>query len=365
LWFTTVKGAGWINPAALRVNRHLPQVHLEGFRLDGRDQVEMGFPASLPATRPPPKMTVAAGRHYYEFRFGASSLASPEKVKFKWRLAGLEDNWVNGGNRNIANYGFIPPGTYQFEVLAGNNDGLWSDLPAAMKLTVRPYYWQEWWFKLAVALFLVAGLLAAYSIRVSRLRMLEHLRLRIARDLHDDVGANLGSISLLAQIMEKKPSSADAAQVRDIAAHTIDTLRDIIWFIDPTHDNLGDLVMRLQETSRVMLSTISHRFKQDGDFLSADLSLPFRRNVPSIFKEVLHNLLRHAQASEVVVTVQRQENIFQFQVQDNGVGFCPENTHSGNGMKNMKRRATEIGGQLKVESRPGGGTTVTLTAPIK
>jgi signal transduction histidine kinase len=170
---------------------------------------------------------------------------------------------------------------------------------------------------------------------------------------------------LLAQIMEKKPSSTDAAQVHNIAAQTIDTLRDIIWFIDPTHDNLSDLVMRLQETSRVMLSAVSYSFKQDGDFLSANLSLPFRRNVPSIFKEALHNLSRHSNASEVTITVRRTENNFQFQVRDNGAGFCPEDKSSGNGMKNMKRRTNEIGGQLKVESSPGHGTTITLTVPIK
>jgi signal transduction histidine kinase len=285
-------------------------------------------------------------------------------VKFKWRLKGLEDNWVDGGNHDSASYSFVPPGHYQFQVLACNNDGIWSDNPAVMNLIVLPYFWQRWWFQLAVVLLIVAGLTAAYSVRVSRLRMLEHLRLRIARDLHDEVGANLGSISLLAQIMEKKPSIADAAQVHNIAAQTIDTLRDIIWFIDPTHDNLSDLVMRLQETARVMLSGVSYEFKRDGDFLSANLSLPFRRNVPLIFKEVLHNVLRHSNASEVAVMVWRTENKFQFQVRDNGVGFFPEDKSAGNGLKNMKRRAQEVGGQLKVESSPGRGTVVALTAPI-
>jgi len=206
--------------------------------------------------------------------------------------------------------------------------------------------------------------MTGYSIRISRLRMLERLRLRIARDLHDEVGANLGSISLLAQMMEKSPSSADAAQVRGIAVQTIDTLRDIIWFIDPTHDNLRDLVMRMQETARVMLSALPHVFEQNGDFDSAGLSLAFRRNVPSLFKEVLHNLLKHSGATEVVITVSRTDKTFQFQVRDNGVGFCPETVSSGNGLKNMKRRAKEIGGELVIASTPGGGTGITLRAPL-
>jgi signal transduction histidine kinase len=116
--------------------------------------------------------------------------------------------------------------------------------------------------------------------------------------------------------------------------------------------------------TRMQISAVSYSFKLDGDFLSANLSLPFRRNVPSIFKEVLHNLLRHSSASKVAIMVRRTENNFQFQVQDNGIGFSPGSTNSGNGMKNMNRRAKEINGLLKVESTLGRGTTITLITPI-
>ncbi len=355
LWFTTVKGAVWVDPAALRVNRLPPPVHVEEVLVDGE---------STTGKRAPEKIHLAAGRHYVEFKFCALSFTSPDKVKFKWRLAGLEKDWVDGGDRHAASYSFIPPGQYDFEVLACNNDGVWSADPAAVALTVPPYFWQTWWFKVAAVLFLAAVLLTIYTIRIARLRALENLRLRIARDLHDEVGANLGSISLLAQLMEQTPSSTDATQVRGIAVQTIDTLRDIVWFIDPTHDKLSNLVARLHETSRVMLQTVVFKFDQAGDFTSADLSLAFRRNVPPLFKETLHNALKHAHATVVEISVRRAEKEFQFCVRDNGIGFDPAQRNSGNGLKNLRRRAAEIGGRIEIESRPGGGTTVTLTAPI-
>jgi signal transduction histidine kinase len=105
-------------------------------------------------------------------------------------------------------------------------------------------------------------------------------------------------------------------------------------------------------------------FKESGDFRSAKLSLAFRRNVPSLFKETLHNVVKHSRATEVVITVGRTEKAFQFRIQDNGIGFDPEARSSGNGLKNMKRRNQEIGGQLVIESAPGKGTVVTLSAPI-
>lgn len=364
LWFSTVKGAVWVDPANLHRNHQLPPVHIEEFSLDGHSQVQPGFSASQPAGPPPEKIRIPAGRHYFEFKFSALSLTSPDKVKFKWRLAGLEKDWVDGGNRRNANYSFVPPGDYRFEVLACNNDGFWCETPAVMELTVLPYFWQQWWFRLAAALGVAAALAMIYSIRVHRLQMLERLRLRIARDLHDEVGANLGSISLLAQIMEKDPSRNDAAQVRGIALQTIETLRDIIWFIDPTHDNLSDLVTRLQETARVMLSAVRHTFEASGDFRQAGLSPAFRRNVPALFKETLHNLLKHSGATEVSIVVSRVEKGFQFRVRDNGSGFDPGIRSSGNGLKNLKRRAEEIGGQLTIETAPGAGTTVTLSVPL-
>lgn len=363
LWFTTVKGAVWVDPSMLRMNHLKPPVHLEEIWVDGKKYAMRNALAGQPSLTPS-QMRIAAGQHYFEFKFTALSFTSPDKVRFKWRLEGVEKDWVDGGVRHSVSYSFIPPGDYRFQVQACNNDGVWNETGASVSFTVLPYFWQHWWFKVAVSLFLAGMLLMFYTIRVSRLRALERLRLRIARDLHDEVGANLGSVSLLAQIMERNPSSADAAQVHGIAVQTIDTLRDIIWFIDPKHDRLSDLVQRLQETSRVMLQAVDVKFSQMGDFQSADLPLAFQRNVLPLFKETLHNILKHSHATAVEISVRREGNEFQYTITDNGVGFDPTRQSAGNGLKNMRRRAAEIKGRVDIRSQPGSGATVTLSAPI-
>ena len=364
LWFTTIKGAVWMNPEELPSNKMLPPVFIEGISVDGKDVSADEKTPPHPGMAAPKELRVAAGRHYFEFKFTALSLTSPDKVRFKWRLANLEKNWVEGGDRRVVSYSFIPPGSYEFQVQACNNDGVWNETGDSVKLIVRPYFWQTWWFTPAIVVGIGILLAAIYSVRVARLQALERLRLRIARDLHDEVGANLASISLLSQLMEISPSAADATQVRGIAVQTIDTLRDIIWFIDPLHDRLSDLVARLQETAKLMLPGVKYKFESSGDFRSANLPLAFRRNVPPMFKEALHNLLKHSHASEVEILASRVENNFQFRIRDNGVGFATSNKSSGNGLKNLKRRAAEIGGNVEINSAPGGGTTVTLTAPI-
>ncbi|MEI7935650.1 MAG: two-component regulator propeller domain-containing protein [Verrucomicrobiota bacterium] len=364
LWFATIKGAVWTDPAEVRSNPLPPPVLIEEVLVNGQRLAEDGQPSGSPAVRVPPWLKVPAGHHYLDFKFTALSLTSPDKVRFKWRLAGLEKDWVIESSRRSVSYSFVPPGEYEFQVQACNNDGIWNEAGAAIKLTVQPYFWQTWWFKILMVLLVVAILGVVYSVRVARLRSLQRLRLRIARDLHDDVGANLGSISLLAQMMEKHPSSDDATQVRGIAMETMDTLRDIVWFIDPQHDRLSDLVTRLSETARNMLRHSVYQFEESGDFSSTKLPLAFRRNVPPIFKEALHNVLKHAHATEVRISVRRWEDKFQFRITDNGIGFDESTASAGNGLKNMRRRVADIGGQLEIARQPGGGTAVTLTAPI-
>ena len=367
LWFSTAKGPVWVNPSELHLNNLQPPVQLEEVLMDGnRITDDAGYFARPGA--PIHRLCIPPGRHFFEFRFTALSFTSPDKVKFQWQLKGWDADWVDGGNKRTASYSFLQAGNYQFEVRACNNDGVWSEVRVAPPFTVLPYFRQTLWFKLAAGAG-VAGLFwLVYLIRVSRLRAMERLRLRIAIDLHDEIGSNLNTISLLAHIMENNlkasPSGTDAREVRGVAVQTFDTLRDIIWLIDPTHDRLNDLVVRLEKTTRLMLATVPHTFETEGDFKSTDLSLAFRRNVLPLFKETLNNLVKHAHATRVFVSIKRTEKQFQFRVQDNGVGFNPESPSSGNGLKNLRRRAAEISGRIEISSSPGAGTTVTLTAPL-
>jgi ligand-binding sensor domain-containing protein len=367
LWFTTAKGAVWTRTGEVPFNPLPPPVHIEEVWVDGQRLKEAAWrPTWAPAAgmRRRPKLEVGAGRHYFEFHFTALSFTAPDRVRFRWQLEGLEPDWVDGRDKRAVSYNFIPPGNYRFHVQACNNDDVWNEAGDVLALTVLPYFWQTWWFRLAVTGAVLAVLALVYSARVARLRALERMRLRIARDLHDEVGANLGSITLLAQIMEKKPTAADATQVRGIATQTVDTLRDIVWFIEPKHDRIRDLVTRLDETARTMLQGVPYRFETSGDLGAQSLPLEFRRNVVPVFKEALHNVVKHAQATEVHIQACRSGGWFELCVKDNGRGFADGGSFPGNGLKNMRRRAAEMGGRFEITSEPGKSCTVRLRAPI-
>ena len=141
---------------------------------------------------------------------------------------------------------------------------------------------------------MVAVLVFFYRVRLARLRALERLRQQIARDLHDEVGANLGSISLLTEVMEHMPQPGDLAQIRSTADQTVDTLRDLVWIINPSHEHFSDLVARLKQIAAIMLANIDYEFAEMEQADNLKLSLELRRNVPPLFKEVLNNIRKHS-----------------------------------------------------------------------
>jgi signal transduction histidine kinase len=201
-------------------------------------------------------------------------------------------------------------------------------------------------------------------VRIARIRALQQLRLRIARDLHDEVNSNISSITLLAQLMEKQPTRADATLIRTVSTQTGEILRDIVWLMQPKFDRINELVERMDLVARVTLREVRYTFERNGNLTTGSLPIEFRRHALPIFKEALHNVIKHAHASEVQIRVSRSSGWFEFYVKDNGRGMNSHGRFSGNGLKNIRRRAQEMGGTIDLDSSPGRGCTLTLRAPI-
>jgi signal transduction histidine kinase len=207
---------------------------------------------------------------------------------------------------------------------------------------------------------------AAYEIRIALVRRLARVRLRIARDLHDEVGSNLGTIALLSEVLSKNHHNGaeEISELRRVATQTIDSLRDIVWFLDPAADNMAELALRMKETARTMLRGTTFTFVSSGEADAPKPSLELRRNLFPIFKEILHNISRHAHASRVAIALETTPRHLLLRVRDDGVGFDDQLVRPGNGLKNLRRRAADLHGNLQLESAPGQGTQVIVSAPI-
>ena len=192
----------------------------------------------------------------------------------------------------------------------------------------------------------------------------EALRQRIAGDLHDEIGSNLGTIALLSQLAQKEGgnSQQDLAEINRVARETAASMRDIVWLIKPSMEGAEDFVGKLRETATRMLVGLDWKF--DAEVPASALSLEWKREILLIFKEALHNIRRHASARRVDIGLAQNGDVFEMRISDDGVGFAVDAAVAGHGLPSQRQRAQALGGELHIESKPGEGTVVTLRAKL-
>jgi signal transduction histidine kinase/ligand-binding sensor domain-containing protein len=386
LWFPTTKGLVNLNPRDIPFNPLPPPVVIEAMLVD--DQIVTNKLSADTFLQIPP------GRHQFEFQYAGLSFTAPEKVQFKYRLNGFETAWVNAGTRRVANYNYIPPGKYAFQVIACNNDGVWNDTGAEIGFVVLPFFWQTLWFHLLVG----AGIIAASGglvwfdtrrrmrrklERIERQRDIERERARIAHDIHDDLGSQLTRITMLSEsaregLNDPHRAAAGLNQIYDTARELTRAMDEIVWAVNPRHDTLESLAGYLERFAQDLLAAADIRCRLDFpvQFPEWRLTAEVRHNVFLAFKESLHNIVRHAAASEVRISLVPGAASFELIIEDNGHGFARQNNagnlsedanrfSSGNGLENMTRRLTEIGGHCSIQSASERGTKVTFKVPLK
>jgi signal transduction histidine kinase len=198
---------------------------------------------------------------------------------------------------------------------------------------------------------------------------LERLRLRIANDLHDDIGSYLSSLALESDLLARRFPEGDPGRERLRAVgRTIraaaDNLRDVVWIVSPDRDKVQDLIERMREVASNILSGLPYEFRATGSDQSVALDIEFKRHVLMMFKEILHNVVCHARASRVEMEFDLNNGHMRLCVRDNGVGFDPSGKHSGRGLRSLQARASTIGGTVTIESTSGKGTAVCVEADI-
>jgi signal transduction histidine kinase len=328
------------------------------------------------------KLHLPPGHRRVEFDFSAFSFQAPENVQFRYRLHGFDEDWVDAGTRRTASYPRLPGGNYAFEVTACNNDGDWNNHGARLNLTVAPFFWQSWWFRSAVLALFTANIIAIVryvSFRRLRRRLivleqqsaLQRERARIAKDIHDDLGASLTQIAFLGELAQQDQGEPEKAaervgKISATARQAITSLDEIVWAVNPRNDTLAHLIDYAGQFAVDYLRLADVRCRLDFPEQSPprELSTDLRHNLFLVIKEALHNIVKHARASEVWLRIKYSGLALDIVVGDNGRGFEREPDDAlADGLRNMRQRMADIGGECRVESQPGAGTKIILHLP--
>jgi ligand-binding sensor domain-containing protein/signal transduction histidine kinase len=390
LWFATSEGVLKVDVHPTGIESSVFPVWLETAAFNGDGPIPLlanGGWAHTVSTAKPFKGPVDL--RSLDIHFTALSFVSPGDLRFRHRLEGSDPDWVEAGVTRSAHYGRLGYGLYRFQVAARGGDGVWREAPTAFAFEIpTPLYLQAWALSLygLAAVALVAGTVRGVShrrlrsvlARLEQQQTLERERMRIARDMHDEIGSKLTKISFLSEHARMDSESLPgplAGKIQSIAQFSQDLLKtmdEIVWVVNPRNDTLENLANYLSHyaVEYFQNTSIDCQLRLPQEIPHQPLSSETRHNLFLSFEEALNNVLKHSAATAVRVEMSLKALEFEILVADNGKGFevpamastVPQarGGRGGNGLRNMRQRLAAIGGDCLLASRLGNGTTVTL-----
>jgi len=333
-------------------------------------------------------------QNFLTLAFAAVEFRNPEKVRYRYYLEGIEDEWRDAAERRYVSYSGIAPGEYTFHINSTNRDGLWSSNPTSISISIRPPFWGTWWFRLAFLSSLVAsGFAGAWVWRQAGLKKLDRQhqdkieiqrrigdrleaeRVHLARELHDGPIQSLQlsgfQMTQIADTDGEKEKQERMDNLRLTISSVIQDLRNICGRMRPpalVHFGLGRAVQSYSEQFLEKYSDINlHLDLPQG---RTRLDTRSRLGLFRICQEALSNVAKHAGPCHVTITIREEKHGVSLEIEDDGVGFKPPQAwemlardhHFG--LLGASERADSLNGTLKVESRPGVGTKISVRAPI-
>jgi len=372
LWFATTLGLSRLTPLP-EPPRDPPAVFVDQIRYRGQP-----YPLSALGQREVALPTLPTDDHRLEIEYLGLNFQVGERLTYQAWLEGAESGWVDRGTQRILSYANLAPGDYRLHLRALNSRGEVSPQPAMVTFSISPPFWMQGWFFLlgAIAIFSAGAAIQYY--RARQALRLEQLRLQISTDLHDEVGTSLSQIAIVSEVARQQlrrldgqtvvPLLAQLEKVAETSRSAIDSMSDIVWSINPQRDSLQDLVQRMRRFASETLTIAEIRLRFEAPESDLPLKVECRRHLFLLFKEAIHNVVRHSRATEVRVRVSLSAQRLTLEVEDNGVGFdpaaLPSPAQNGQGLSSLERRARAIGATLTLTSPPGAGTSLRLHLPL-
>ncbi|GAB3788987.1 sensor histidine kinase [Dyella agri] len=369
IWVATKQNLSWIDPAHIRRNMIAPDVTISTLA-----SANSSWPVSSVPSLPP-------GTHSIHIAYTAAALSMPERVHFRYRLKEVEEDWQDDGGRREAFYTNMQPGSYHFEVVALNEDGVASPRPATLHFTIRPAFYQTTWFKALIAFIVVLALWLIYMLRLRfierryRLLWIERLaeRERIARDLHDTLLQVMQGILLQVEMLSNSRDLSDTQRLRitkieEKMRGALIEGRDAISALRLAQSDHADLIENLKSIGSDVATHSGTHYSVRVEGEARPLCAMHCGEMIAIVRESVINAFKHAEAECVVVSVNYSDNALAVDVADNGIGFTEQQIHDKQreghwGIAGMRERAAKLGGQLTIRHANPRGTTVELVLP--
>ncbi|HMB89500.1 MAG TPA: two-component regulator propeller domain-containing protein [Rhodothermales bacterium] len=380
--FGGINGFNIFHPDSIQAGTYAPPVVLTSLQVNNEEKRPAATLPGLDAIRLPYQ------ENFLAFEFAALDYTFPSKNQYAYRLDGIDADWVESGSRRFASYPNLPPGDYTLHVRGTNSDGHWSEATLALPLTIVPPFWMTGWFRAVLLLLVLGGVVGVVRYVSTRklrrqvqalelTRKIQDERERISRDLHDHVGAQLSNIISLAELIKLSEKADEPARTKTYLASldedarlTMTQLRETIWALNQNAVTVSDFIAQVSDFAR---RRVRHRVRPALHFVEEGtmdrLLTPVQAlNLYRIAQEGINNALKHADADNLTIALHANDaDGFTLEIHDDGRfltnGDAATVLH-GNGLRNMERRAQELGGRVTLTPDAEAGTTVQVSVPV-
>lgn len=315
-------------------------------------------------------------QNFLDIDFSAIDFSRAYKLRYSYMLEGIDADWVRAGSRT-ATYTNLPPGDYTFKVRAAMEGDDWSAAETRLQVSIAPPFWQTTWFFLLVGLGLIGIAICAHLLRVRakvrQFRAIEAIRKKAAADFHDELGHRLTRISLFTEVLERTYGEQGGdiqnylEKIRVNSQDLYHSMRNFLWALDPEKDSAYELGILLKDFGDELFDKTGISFNMEelpADLKRLALNMDWKRHLVLIFKEAMHNVLKHADGGNVHLNVDCEGRKLRIELTDDGQGFDLQRSGKGFGIRNMRDRAKKLVGQLRIASIDGKGTRVTFEGEV-
>lgn len=310
-------------------------------------------------------------KNFISIHFSALCFSNPTSIIYEYRLDGLDENWRNNGNDGKVSYSDLSPGNYVFHLRALNPDGTSPTKETLLQFTILSPFYLRWWFFALIILSIAWSVAAFLKYRKNQRLKVDVVRNKIARDLHDEIGSALGSISFFSETGKRTLNENNSEgtnrvleKIGSTSREMIENMHDIVWAVNPHNDNFSHLTERMKSyvTDVASSNDISLRFLCANELSATSFSMTERKNIFLIFKEAVYNSCKYSKCSSLKVTLEKNSvHKLIMTISDDGIGFdLQKSSSSGNGLRNMKSRAQEINATCEILTKQPGGTSVSI-----
>ncbi|MGH1365067.1 MAG: ligand-binding sensor domain-containing protein [Calditrichia bacterium] len=352
-FFGGENGINYFRPGNIRQNTVVPNISVTGIQIgDNLLTGTLGYSIEKPLIMPYSEKII-------RFNFSALDFSRPAQNQYAYFLEGFEDSLNYSSTEHQAIYTNLDPGAYTFKVIGSNNDGIWNKVGTSIRLIIPPPFWLTWWFRGILLILTIAIPLFLYRSRIQRLLELEKLRVRIASDLHDDIGSTLNSISMKAELMKEgvapEENPKNLSSIAIMCQEMISRMSDVVWSIDARNDRIQNMLERMQDAADTLLTNndIHVHFSQEGLQLDKRIPVDIRQNIYLIYKEAINNIAKYSDANAATIRFVNSGGRFRMTIHDDGKGLEDSQKRSGHGLRNMHMRAKAIDADLTIASDNG------------